>query len=319
MLRAFFIALSKLKWAQRFITKSKLVSRMALRFVAGETLESAVAVVKDLNSQGMLATMDYLGEDTLSILDADNAVTEILNALDGIEQMELRSNVSLKLSQIGLGIQVDLCKENLKRILQKAKTCRNFVRIDMEDSSLTDLTLEVFRWAKQEGFDNVGIVVQSYLYRTAEDIQNLAKINATFRLCKGAYQEPARVAFPNKTDVDKNYDDLVNILFNQVKAAEFPKLSTDGRFPGIPALATHDEKRIENAIQLIQEMDIPPTCLEFQMLYGIRRELQKSLSEKGYPVRVYVPYGTHWYRYFMRRLAERPANLWFMISNFFKK
>ncbi len=319
MLRGIFIALSKLNWAQRFITNSKLVSRMALRFVAGEKLDDAVFVIKELNQQGMLATLDHLGEDTLSISDAELAVAEILNTLEVINQLGLRSNISLKLSQIGLNIQVDLCKENLKRILLKAKEVNNFVRIDMEDSSLTDVTLEVFLWARMECFTNVGMVIQSYLYRSETDISNLGKFDSTFRLCKGAYQEPASVAFPEKGAVDKNYDALVSLLFTQVREANYPQLSQDGRFPGIPALATHDEKRIAYATTLMQSMNMPKQCMEFQMLYGIRRELQKSLYEQGYNVRVYVPYGTHWYRYFMRRLAERPANLWFMVSNLFKK
>jgi proline dehydrogenase len=319
MLRAFFIALSKLNWAQRVITKSKLASRMALRFVAGEQIDAAVAVIQNLNQKGILATVDHLGEDTFSISDAELAVEEIINTLEVIQQKGLRSNVSLKLSQIGLNIQQELCKENLKRILQKAQEINNFVRIDMEDSSLTDSTLEVFRWVRMEGYTNVGIVLQAYLYRTEEDIKILGKSNATFRLCKGAYQEPASVAFPQKAEVDKNYDALIYLLFTQIQDANFPQLSSDGRFPGIPALATHDEKRIATATNLMQSMNIPKACVEFQMLYGIRRELQKSLCDEGYTVRVYVPYGTHWYRYFMRRLAERPANLWFMLTNLFKK
>jgi proline dehydrogenase len=319
MLRAFFIALSKLNWAQRVITKSKLISRMALRFVAGEKMEAAVTVIQDLNHQGILATLDHLGEDTLSTFDAELAVDEILHTLEVINQKDLRSNVSLKLSQIGLNIQPDLCKGNLKRILTKAKELNNFIRIDMEDSSLTDSTLDVYRWARMEGFTNVGIVLQAYLYRTQQDVIDLGKINSTFRLCKGAYQEPTSVAFPEKADVDKNYDLLVSQLFAQVQNANFPQLNADGRFPGIPALATHDEKRIAYATNLMQSMKIPKACVEFQMLYGIRRELQKSLCDQSYTVRVYVPYGTHWYRYFMRRLAERPANLWFMLSNLFKK
>jgi proline dehydrogenase len=319
MLRAFFIALSKLNWAQRVITKSKLISRMALRFVAGEKIEAAVTVIQDLNQQGILATLDHLGEDTFSTSDAELAVAEILHTLEVISQKGLRSNVSLKLSQIGLNIHPDLCKENLKRILIKAKELNNFIRIDMEDSSLTDATLDVYRWARMEGFTNVGIVLQAYLYRTEDDIKILGKFDSTFRLCKGAYQEPASVAFPAKTDVDKNYDLLVSLLFTQVQDVNYPQISPDGRFPGIPALATHDEKRIAYATALMQAMNIPKACVEFQMLYGIRRELQKSLCDQGYTVRVYVPYGTHWYRYFMRRLAERPANLWFMISNLFKK
>ena len=319
MLRKFFIWLSRINWAQRVITKSKLASRMALRFVAGETIDDAVTVIKDLNNQGMLATMDFLGEDTNTSDDADIAVNEISKVIDAIEQAGLKSNVSIKLSQIGLTLDEELCKTNLRKLLDKAKACNNFIRIDMEDSNLTDITLRVLFWAIEQGYKNVGIVLQAYLYRTSNDIDQMPVDWITFRICKGAYNEPASVAFPKKEDVDANFDKIVGQLFERSKSTGFPVVSENGRFPSIPGIATHDEIRIQKTIQLMQDIQIPSQAFEFQMLYGIRREMQNSLVKDGYQVRVYVPYGTHWYRYFMRRLAERPANVWFILSNFFRR
>jgi proline dehydrogenase len=319
MLRKFFIWLSGIHWAQRVITRSKLASRMVLRFVAGESIDHAVSVITDLNNQGLLATIDFLGEDTNTSDDAEVAVKEISRAMEAIEQAGLKSNVSIKLSQIGLTVDNELCKNNLKKLLDKATSCQNFVRIDMEDSNLTDETLGVLFWAIDQGYSNVGIVLQSYLYRTAKDIDNMPVPWITFRICKGAYNEPASVAFPQKSDVDDNFDKLVRQLFERSQKTGYPQISEDGRFPSIPGVATHDDIRIRNAIQLMEEFQLPKKAFEFQMLYGIRRELQNSLVADGYQVRVYVPYGTHWYRYFMRRLAERPANVWFILSNFFKR
>ena len=319
MMRAFFISLSKLQWAQRVITRSPLASRVAMRFVAGETINEAVAVIRKLNKQGLLATLDHLGEDTLSPEDALSAVEEICHCLEVIQANDLRCNVSLKLSQIGLNLSTELCKDNLRIIMEKAAAANNFVRIDMEDSSLTDKTLEVFQWAKESGIAPVGIVLQAYLYRTKADIENLTRLHATYRLCKGAYQEPADIAFPQKKAVDENYDALAKILLAQAAGPSSPRLSSNGRFPGLAGLATHDEKRIVYAKQIIDSLKLDRNAMEFQMLYGIRSELQEKLAGEGYPVRVYVPYGTHWYRYFMRRLAERPANVWFFVQNFFKR
>ena len=228
--------------------------------------------------------------------------------------------MSIKLSQIGLALDVSICEENLRRIIKHAKELNNFIRIDMEDSPYTKDTLKLFRQIRGEGFeDYVGIVIQAYLYRSEEDICKLVKEKAAVRLCKGAYKELAEIAFPKKADVDANFDKLTEFLIEGAKKANFTRASENGRFPPLPAVASHDEKRIENAKAYAHKIGLSKDGLEFQMLNGIRRDLQESLAKDGYPVRVYVPYGGEWYPYFVRRLAERPANLWFFVSNFFRK
>jgi proline dehydrogenase len=212
-----------------------------------------------------------------------------------------------------------LCAENLERIVAHASKLNNFVRVDMEDSPVTQITLDIMRKVRQKGYDNVGIVIQSYLYRSEQDIRDLMSACIPVRLCKGAYKEPAAVAFPKKRDVDANYDKLASILMDGEKQNGCPPVSADGRFPPLPGLATHDEKRVQYAKEYARKVELPQNSMEFQMLYGIRRELQEELAQEGYPVRIYVPYGTEWYPYYMRRLAERPANVWFIVSNFFKK
>jgi proline dehydrogenase len=318
-LRTFFISLSKAGWAQRFVTRWGLAWRFASRFVAGQDLDQAVRAIQTLNDRGILATLDHLGEHTSRPEEARAAADEVIQALEAIDRSGVRSNISLKLSQLGLILDEDLCRENLGRILARAKALGNFIRIDMEDSSLTAVTLDMLDWAFDQGYDNTGIVIQSYLYRSGEDIRRILARGGRVRLCKGAYDEPAEVAFPAKSDVDANYDRLTTQLFEGALAAGSPPVSADGRFPPIPALATHDDARIRFAREDARRLKLPKGALEFQMLFGIRRDLQDALVADGYPVRVYVPYGTHWYPYFMRRLAERPANVWFFISNFFRK
>lgn len=318
MLRSFFIYLSKAGWARKIVTSWGFVWRMASRFIAGETLDEAIRVIKNLNARGIHATLDHLGEHTTNEKEAENATHDIMVALDAIQASGVRANVSIKLTQIGLALDPELCKANLFKIVKHAQSLGNFVRVDMEDSPVTQITLDLMRAARAEA-PNVGIVIQSYLYRSAEDIAGLMKEGITVRLCKGAYLEPASVAFPKKADVDANYDRLVDALFQGSLAHGQPRLSADGRFPPIPGLATHDEKRIAYAKQAAAKLNLAKDALEFQMLNGIRRDLQENLAKEGYPVRVYVPYGTEWYPYFMRRLAERPANVWFMISIFFRR
>ena len=210
---------------------------------------------------------------------------------------------------------------HLVRILEQVKKHGNFLRIDMEDTPYTDITLSLYYSMLQRGFNvrQVGMVVQSYLYRTEADVRKLLEYNTHLRLVKGAYKEPSDKAFPKKADVDANFDLLSKLIIDAACKIEANKISTDGRVPPIPAIATHDEKRIAFAKQYAEKVGLPKEALEFQMLYGIRRDLQEQLVNQGYPVRVYVPFGTHWYPYFMRRLAERPANIWFFISNFFRK
>lgn len=319
MLRSLLITLSKAAWAQRMVTHWRFARRMALRFIAGETLAEALEVVRQLNAKGVVATVDHLGENTTSANDSIRASDEVIEILEAIVRNKLRANVSVKLSQIGLVIDENLCRENLRRILERAREQQNFIRIDMEDSSLTEKTVGAYLWARQQGFDNTGIVIQSYLYRSRKDINEMAEFDTRVRLCKGAYKEPPSAAFPKKAQVDANYDDLTRLLIEESRKLGFPKISADGRRPPIPGIATHDAQRVEFAKRLAAEFKMPNEALEFQMLYGIRRDLQERLVQQGYPVRIYVPFGTRWYPYFMRRLAERPSNLWFFVSNFFRR
>ena len=321
MLRSFLIYLSKAGWAQRMVTGWKLAWQTASRFVAGESIPDAIRVVRELNEKGIVATLDQLGEHTSTAEEATHSTEGILEILDEIDKAGVKSNVSIKLTQIGMGLDDSLCLENLTRILHRAKGYKNFVRIDMEDTPYTDTTIELLNSVMNDGFNirTVGLVVQSCLYRTEEDTRKLLEKEVRFRLVKGAYSEPPDKAYPKKADVDANFDLLTKILIDAALAIDSPSLSEDGRIPPVPAIATHDEKRIDFAKQYAEKVGLPKEALEFQMLYGIRRDLQEQLAAEGYPVRVYVPFGTHWYPYFMRRLAERPANIWFFISNFFRK
>jgi proline dehydrogenase len=320
MFRTLFIYLSKATWARKIVTNWKFAWRAASRFVAGESLEDAIRVVKMLNQKGINATLDHLGEHTANLEDAKRAAEEILQVLDRIQSSGVRANVSIKLTQIGLSLDEGGCRENLQLILQKAAQTDNFIRIDMEDSPWVDKTLRLFRQMRQElGFENVGVVIQSYLFRSEEDIRQLTQECSRVRLCKGAYKEPSEVAYPRKADVDASYDRLAQIMMDGALAAGCLAVSKEGRLPPTLALATHDERRVKVAQDYGRKIGLPKESLEFQMLHGIRRDLQEGLSKQGYPVRVYVPYGSEWYPYFVRRLAERPANLWFFISNFFRK
>lgn len=319
MLRSLLIYLSKAAWARQIVTSWKIAWLVASRFVAGETPDDAIRVIRELNAKGICATLDHLGESVTDPAEARRAAGEIIHILEEISRTNVKSGVSIKPTQIGLALDVDLYVENLRSILQKAKELNNFIRIDMEDAPYTEVTLATFKQLWDDGFAaHMGIVIQSYLYRSAEDIHALMEDGVPVRLCKGAYKEPAEIAFPKKADVDSNFDILTEMLVSGAILADKPTLSECGCFPPIPAIASHDEKRIEFAKAYAQKVGLPKDAIEFQMLNGIRRDLQESLIAEGFPVRVYVPYGTEWYPYFMRRLAERPANLWFFISNFFR-
>jgi proline dehydrogenase len=320
MLRSFLIYLSKAAWAQNIFTNWRLAWAVASRFIAGITIGDAIRVSRELNAKGINVTLDQLGEHTSTPEEAIAAADRIAAILDEIEADNVRANVSIKLTQIGMGMDNDVCRANLTRILEKAKANGNFIRIDIEDTPYTDLTIQLYRDMLDNGFTvkDFGMAVQSYLYRAEKDVRDLVALGTTFRLVKGAYKEPPDKAYPKKADVDANYDTLTSILID-ASLAQKTTLSESGRVPAIPAIATHDEKRIQFAKQYAEKAGLPKNGLEFQMLYGIRRDLQDQLAKEGYPVRVYVPFGTHWYPYFMRRLAERPANIWFFISNFFKK
>ncbi|MFT3895613.1 MAG: proline dehydrogenase family protein [Anaerolineales bacterium] len=321
MLRSFFIYLSKAAWAQKLITSWGFAWKAASRFVAGERIEDAIRAIRELNAKGINATLDHLGEHTSTAEEADKSTQDILTVLNEIDKAGVRANVSIKLTQIGMGLDEETCQQNLVRILDLARQHNNFVRIDIEDTPYTDMTISIYNAMLERGFTTrtMGMAVQSYLYRAEADVKKLLETNTRFRLVKGAYKEPADKAYPKKADVDANYDLLTKIMIDANLKLENNTVSDDGRVPPIPAIASHDEKRIAFAKQYVEKVGLPKKGIEFQMLYGIRRELQERLVKEGYPVRVYVPFGTHWYPYFMRRLAERPANIWFFISNYFRK
>ncbi len=283
--------------------------RMARRFVAGESLDDAIRTVQALNQKGLLVSLDHLGENVHNEADASRATQDYLDLLDRIAASGVKANVSLKLTQLGLDVGEAICINNMRRILQKAKGNNNFVRIDMENSAYTERTLKTFRTLREDyAFTNVGVVIQAYLYRSEQDVQKLAQEGANIRLCKGAYKEPPDVAFPVKADVDANYVKLMRIYLDDSARAK-------GAYIGV---ATHDDKMIDATKEFVATMHIGKDEFEFQMLYGIRPQAQAQLAAEGYKMRVYVPYGTEWYPYFMRRLAERPANVWFLARNLFR-
>jgi len=305
VLRQTFLTMSNSQELQNIALHNGTARRLALRFVAGETLGQAVKVIVDLNKQGIVATFDHLGENITTTDEATASADAYIDMLNKIEKTGIKSNVSLKLTQMGLDVDEELCFRNLDRICRRAHDMNTFVRIDMESSAYTDRTLDMFRklW-HDSGYRNVGVVLQAYLYRTEQDVREMNSLGARVRLCKGAYNEPAEVAFPKKADVDANYAKLTTLLLKE------------GTYPGI---ATHDSRLIEFTKRFAAKRGIDRSKFEFQMLYGIRRELQTELAQQGYNMRVYVPYGHEWYPYFMRRLAERPANVVFFVSNLVKR
>ncbi len=320
MLRSFLIYLSRAAWAQRMITSWSFAWRAASRFVAGTTIQDAIRVVRELNAKGINATLDQLGEHTSTVEEANNAADAIVGVLTEIDKEGVRANVSIKLTQIGMGLDEEICRQNLIRILEQARKSNTFIRVDMEDTPYTDMTLALCRAMRERGFDAcmVGTVMQAYLFRTEADTRALLEEGMRIRLVKGAYNEPPDKAFVKKTDTDANYDLLAKLVIDATVKRESNTISQDGRIPPFVAIASHDDKRIAFAKQYSEKIGLPKNAIEFQMLFGIRRDLQERLVSEGYPVRVYIPFGTHWYPYFMRRLAERPANIWFFISNFFR-
>jgi proline dehydrogenase len=302
--RSALIYLSRQDWLKEFAAKFGLFRKLTTRFIAGETVDEAVAAIRDLNAHGCTASFDHLNESVGAVAETEAEVREYLDVLARIAETGIDSNVSIKLSQFGLEIDPELAYRNARRIVADAVSRGNFVRVDMEGSSVTQATINIFKRLRAEfGLNDVGIVVQSYLYRTMDDVRDLLQIPARIRLCKGAYNEPPEVAYPDKKDVDDNYVRLMQVLL------------TSGVYHGI---ATHDPKMIDATIAFAQREGVGKDAFEFQMLYGIRRDLQDQLAGDGYRMRVYVPYGKHWYPYFMRRLAERPANIWFVLKNMLK-
>ncbi len=306
ILRSILIALSRNSSLRNFAENSTLGGRMSSRFIAGRSVEEVLAAATSVNSHGMSTTLDSLGENVHSPQQAKQAADVYHRLLDAIEQRRLDANVSVKLTQMGMDLDPELAFATVAALVKHAVTANTFVRIDMEGSEYTPATIDlVCRLHAMEGNrGRVGVVIQAYLYRSGADIERLLAQGIRIRLCKGAYQEPPNVAFPDKADVDKNFVRLMQVLLQS------------GAYHGI---ATHDEKMIEATCRFAQERGIKPDQFEFQMLYGVRRDLQSSLVAQGYRMRVYIPFGTEWYPYFMRRLAERPANLLFMARNFFRK
>ena len=287
-----------------FAARFTFFKNLTTRFIAGESADEAVAAIRDINARGCSASFDHLNESVSSVAETEGEVREYLNVLAKIDDSGINSNVSIKLTQFGLDIDRELAYRNARRVVEDAARRGNFVRIDMEGSNVTQATIDVFKRLRAEfGLNDVGIVLQSYLRRTFDDAQELLKIPARIRICKGAYNEPPEVAFPDKKDVDENYVRVMKLLLSS------------GTYHGI---ATHDPNMINATIRYAREQGIGNEAFEFQMLYGIRRNLQEKLARDGYNMRVYVPYGKHWYPYFMRRLAERPANIWFVLKNLWK-
>jgi proline dehydrogenase len=302
MLRTLLLALAKSSRLRRWITSHGATRRMARRFVPGEELAPAIEAARACNKAGMTASLDHLGENVVTREDAERARESYTEAVEQIAKEGVESNVSLKLTHLGLDLGGEFCAEQLRIVTRRAEEFGSFVRVDMEGSAYTDRTLHMVKKARAES-PAVGTVIQSYLYRSEEDVRELLGIECRIRLVKGAYKEPARIAFRRKKDVDANFIKLMKILISS------------GTYH---ALATHDPKMIEAAMRFAAEQNITKDKFEFQMLYGIRTDLQSRLVRQGYRVRVYIPFGKDWFPYFMRRLAERPANLLFFARNLFR-
>jgi len=302
--RSALIWLSGQEGLKDFATRFSFFKKLTTRFVAGETIDEVVPYIREINAENCTASFDHLNESVDNPDEANKEVEEYLQILRRIDETRIRSNVSIKLTQFGLELDPELAYRNARRVVLDAQQRGNFVRVDMEGSNVTQVTIDIFKRLRTEfDLNDVGIVLQSYLRRTYNDAQELVKLPARIRICKGAYSEPPEVAFPDKKDVDDNYVKVMQLLLSS------------GVYHGI---ATHDPKMIDATIDFATREGIGKEKFEFQMLYGIRRDLQRQLARDGYNMRVYVPYGKHWYPYFMRRLAERPANIWFVMKNILK-
>jgi proline dehydrogenase len=300
LLRSLFIALSRNRTVRQWAEQSRIGRQLAARFVAGLSVEDAVAVCRRVNGEGISVSLDSLGESVADESEARAAAEVYHRVLDAIAVGGLNANVSLKLTQMGMDIRPELAEEIVAGIVEHAARAGTFVRVDMESSAYTEATIAMTERLYTRFPGAVGTVLQAYLYRTEQDTERLLKQGIRIRLCKGAYKEPAEVAFPRKAEVDGNYVKLMK------------RMATSGVFCGI---ATHDERIVDEMLRFLEENGVARNAFEFQMLYGIRRDLQRRLAKAGYGVRVYVPFGTAWYPYFMRRLAERPANVVFLAKN----
>ena len=305
ILRSAFLALSHNQPLRHFSERSTLGRRLSSRFVAGMEIEDVLRAAQSLQNQGMSSTLDSLGENVTTPDQARPSADIYHRLLDAASARKLNANISVKLTQMGMDLSADLAAEIVSGLVDHAVAMNNFVRIDMEGSPYTQATIDLTRalHAKPANRGHVGVVIQAYLYRSAEDITALTSEGIRIRLCKGAYQEPPNLAYPQKSDVDANYIQLTE------------KLLASGIYHGI---ATHDPNMIAAARRFVREKSIEKSSFEFQMLYGIRRDLQRSLVSEGYNVRIYTPFGSEWYPYFMRRLAERPANVLFLARNLFR-
>ena len=306
MLREFFIGLSTSRSLRHFAEHSSMGQKMSRRFVAGTTVEELLAATKAVNDKGMSVSVDNLGENVTNPEEARASAALYHQLIDEITSRKLKANVSLKLTHMGLDVDEKLARELVSGIVEHAVRTNNFVRVDMEGSPYTQRTLDfVHELHARPGFDKrVGAVIQAYMRRAEDDVKNLLAAGIRIRLCKGAYKEPPEIAFQEKTKVDENYVHLTKLLLQS------------GVYHGI---ATHDERIIEATKQFAKQEKIPPTAFEFQMLYGIRRDLQEQLAREGWGMRVYIPFGTEWYPYLMRRLAERPANVLFIAKNILRR
>jgi len=302
-MRSLFMSLSHRRSLARIAVRSPLTRPMVARFVAGESLDEAMPAVAALKRAGLRTTVDVLGESVTLEEHAAAAVDGYLATLAALKERGLDSNVSVKLTQMGLEISQDVCRANVMRVVEAARAVDGFVRFDMEDHTKTDATLAIWR-AAHETYPRTGVVIQAALRRSSADVDSIIAAGGRVRLCKGAYAEPKSVAYQSKATVDANYARLMERL-----------LISDT----YPALATQDPRLIAKAIEITERRGIGRDRFEFQMLYGVRRDLQRMLVDRGYTVRIYVPYGTEWYPYFMRRLAERPANVGFMLRAIFKE
>jgi proline dehydrogenase len=304
VLRSAMLWLAGNQRAEQFVRKSRLSRPLIERFIAGEDLETALEHTRALNARGMVVSLDLLGENVTDESEARAAADAYLNMLDRIQETRVQANISIKLTMLGLDISDDSAWEKLERIVSHADTLGNFVRIDMEGSAYTARTLALFRRVHDRYPQAVGIVLQSYLYQTDRDVDEMIARRARVRIVKGAYKEPATVAYPHKADVDEAFGRHIEQLMLHAN---------------FPAIATHDEAMIAKAKDVAGRHGIEPTRYEFQMIYGVRRDLQEQITRQGYGLRVYVPFGTSWYPYFMRRLAERPANLFFILRQLLRR
>jgi proline dehydrogenase len=303
--KAIFHSLAQVRFLQRIASRYGMApGGFARRFIAGESIEEAVAATRDIADRGLLLTLDYLGESVRTSAEADAATRDYLRILDVIVESGIERNVSLKLTQLGLDVDRATCVDNLRRVLDPATEHGFFVRIDMENSPYTDVTLQILETLWGQGYRNIGVVLQSYLLRTEADVRRVNALGARIRLVKGAYKEPKNVAYQKKSEVDAAFVRLMQMLLDESH---------------YPAIATHDPHMIDATKQYASAQGYAADRFEFQMLYGVRRDLQTALAAERYRMRIYVPFGQQWYPYFMRRLGERPANVWFVLNSLLRE